>query len=64
MNLGSELAQIKNCKTQEEVMDFIKQHNLDPRSVSYFWDKEGRAITFDAVSTNGRSRVDITVTVE
>lgn len=41
MNLGSELAQIKNCKTQEEIIDFIKQYNLDPYSISYFLDKEG-----------------------
>lgn len=35
LNLGSELAQIKNCKTQEEIIDFIKQHNLDPYGISY-----------------------------
>lgn len=64
INLGSELAQIKNCKTQEEIIDFIKQHNLDPRSISYFWDKEGWIITFDATWTNGQSKVDITVSVE
>lgn len=40
MNLGNELAQIKNCKTQEEIIDFIKQHNLDPRYLGYTWDKE------------------------
>ena len=64
MDIGNELAQIKNCKTQEEIVDFIKQHNLDPCSLGYFWGKEGLAITFDAVWTNGQSRVDISVTVE
>ena len=35
INLGSELAQIKNCKTQEEIVDFIKQYNLDPLYFGY-----------------------------
>lgn len=64
INLGSELAQIKNCKTQEEIIDFIKQHNLDPLYLGYTWDKEGHAITFDAIWTNGQSKVNISVTVE
>ncbi len=64
MNLGSELAQIKNCKTQEEIINFIEQYNLDPLYLSYSFDKEGHVITFDATWTNGQSKVDISVTVE
>lgn len=64
MNIGNELAQIKNCKTQEEIVDFIKQHNLNPLYLAYTWDKEGRAITFDATWTNKQSKVNISVTVE
>jgi hypothetical protein len=65
MNLGNELAQIKDCKTQEEITDFIKQHNLNPLYLGYTWDKEGgNAIMFDATWTNGQSKVNISVTVE
>lgn len=64
MNLGNELAQIKNCKTQEEIVDFIKQHNLDPVYLGFTWDKENRTIIFEATWTNGQSKVDINVTVE
>lgn len=64
LNLGSELAQIKNCKTQEEIIDFIKQHNLDPYGISYNWDKENWSVTFDAFWTNGITTVDINVTVK
>ena len=28
MNIGNELAQIKNCKTLEEIEEFLKDHNL------------------------------------
>lgn len=28
MNIGNELAQIKNCKTLEEIKKFLKDHNL------------------------------------
>jgi hypothetical protein len=28
MNVGNELAQIKNCKTLEEIEQFLKDHNL------------------------------------
>lgn len=28
MNVGNELAQIKNCKTLEEIQEFLKNHNL------------------------------------
>lgn len=28
MNIGNELAQIKNCKTLEEIQEFLKNHNL------------------------------------
>lgn len=64
MNLGNELAQIKNCKTQEEIVDFIKQHNLNPLYLGYDLNKESQAITFDATWTNGQSKVNISVTVE
>ena len=64
MNLGNELAQIKKCKTQEEIKDFIKQHNLDPLYLGYMWDKEHCTISFDAIWTNGQSKVNVSVTVE
>lgn len=35
MNLGNELAQIKNCETEKEIIDFIKQYNLNPLYLSY-----------------------------
>ena len=28
MNIGNELAQIKNCKTADEINDFLIDHNL------------------------------------
>ena len=28
MNIGNELAQIKNCKTLEEIKKFLEDHNL------------------------------------
>ena len=65
MNLGNELAQIKKCKTQEEIRDFIKQYNLDPLYLGYtWWDNERCTITFDAIWTNGQSKVNVSVTVE
>ena len=29
MNIGNELAQIKNCKTVDEINDFLIAHNLE-----------------------------------
>lgn len=29
MNVGNELAQIKNCKTIDEINDFLVNHNLE-----------------------------------
>lgn len=29
MNIGNELAQIKNCKTIDEINDFLIDHNLE-----------------------------------
>jgi len=29
MNIGKELAQIKNCKTLEEIKTFLQDHNLE-----------------------------------
>ena len=29
MNVGNELAQIKNCKTIDEINDFLTDHNLE-----------------------------------
>ena len=29
MNIGNELAQIKNCKTMDEINDFLINHNLE-----------------------------------
>lgn len=64
MNLGNELAQIKNCETEKEIIDFIKQYNLNPLYLSYDWNKEDLAITFGATWTNGQSKVTISVTIE
>lgn len=29
MNIGNELAQIKNCKSIDEINDFLVEHNLE-----------------------------------
>lgn len=29
MNIGNELAQIKNCKSIDEINDFLTEHNLE-----------------------------------
>ncbi len=64
MNFGNELAQIIHCKTQDEILHFIKDHNLNPTYLKYDWNKDEWSITFNANWTNQVTAIDVTVTVK
>ena len=62
-NLGNELAWIKNCKTQDEIFEYIKQLNLNPNYIGYDWDKDDYTITFDADWKDATTEVNISASI-
>lgn len=59
MNVGNELAQIKNCKTVDEINDFLIDHNLEfdhwyiNANTSQDIDKKGLYVVANYQSFNG-----------
>lgn len=63
-NLGNELAWIKNCKTQDEIFEYIKQLNLNPNYIGYDWDKDDYTITFGADWKDTTTEVNISASIK
>lgn len=63
-NLGNELAWIKNCKTQDEIFEYIRQLNLNPKYISYNWNKDDFIISFGADWHNQSTEVVISASIK
>lgn len=63
-NLGSELAWIKHCKNQDEILEYIKQLNLNPYYISYEWNKDDYTITFGADWKDAMTEVIISASIK
>lgn len=59
MNIGNELAQIKNCKNIDEINDFLINHNLEfdhwylNYDTSQFTDQKGLYVVANYQDING-----------